>query len=190
MDASKYQNKAARTLIDGQTSRSQPTKSCWSGMQSAWLVRRERSRSWSRRVFPSSRYRRPFREKMVKELGDVMWYVAAMCTKLDMDLGVIMEVNIRKLEERYPDGFSSQDSKRRVDVQEEWLLRAAGWTQPRRRSRESTQPLQYLQNQASSDRLVPRRRRKRSVPHPSQWAEFRSHCEQRRRLGSRVCEPA
>jgi hypothetical protein len=29
-----------------------------------------------------------------------------------------MEVNIRKLEERYPSGFSSQDSKRRVDVQE------------------------------------------------------------------------
>jgi NTP pyrophosphatase (non-canonical NTP hydrolase) len=56
--------------------------------------------------------------KMVKELGDVLWYVAALCTKLNMDMGTIMQVNIWKLEERYPDGFSSTDSIRRVDAQE------------------------------------------------------------------------
>lgn len=56
------------------------------------------------------------KEKMVKELGDVMWYVAALCTKLDIDLSDVLAQNIAKLQERYPDGFSSGDSLKRVDV--------------------------------------------------------------------------
>ena len=48
-----------------------------------------------------------------------MWYIAALCTKLDMDLSVIMDANIRKLQTRYPDGYSSADSQRRVDAQDE-----------------------------------------------------------------------
>jgi NTP pyrophosphatase (non-canonical NTP hydrolase) len=53
--------------------------------------------------------------EMVKELGDVMWYVAALCTKLDISLHFVMECNIRKLLERYPTGYSSADSLARVD---------------------------------------------------------------------------
>jgi NTP pyrophosphatase (non-canonical NTP hydrolase) len=67
-------------------------------------------------------------EKLAKELGDVLWYVAALATKAHLDMGEIMQANIDKLRLRYPNGYSSQDSQRRVDVQEEWLLRAAGWT--------------------------------------------------------------
>jgi len=55
------------------------------------------------------------REKLQKELGDVLWYIAALCTVLDLDLSEIMQANIEKLTARYPAGFSAADSVRRVD---------------------------------------------------------------------------
>ena len=58
------------------------------------------------------------REKMRKELGDVAWYLAGLCSTLGLDLGEVMIANIEKLRQRYPDGFSSADSLRRVDVVE------------------------------------------------------------------------
>ena len=58
------------------------------------------------------------RDKLAKELGDVLWYVAALCTKLGLDMGEVMEANIDKLKLRYPAGYSSGDSKRRVDVEQ------------------------------------------------------------------------
>ena len=51
------------------------------------------------------------------ELGDVLWYVAALCTLAGVDMGTVMALNIEKLKRRYPGGFSSEDSKRRVDVE-------------------------------------------------------------------------
>jgi len=56
-------------------------------------------------------------EKLVKELGDVLWYVAAIATKIGVPLALIMELNIAKLKQRYPDGFKTEDSISRVDVQ-------------------------------------------------------------------------
>ena len=46
-----------------------------------------------------------------KELGDVLWYVAALCTKLDLTMDEVMSTNILKLKQRYPDGYSSDASK-------------------------------------------------------------------------------
>jgi NTP pyrophosphatase (non-canonical NTP hydrolase) len=57
------------------------------------------------------------RDLLIKELGDVLWYVAALCTKLDVTMSEVMDRNIRKLMERYPEGYSSDASKARVDVQ-------------------------------------------------------------------------
>ena len=51
-----------------------------------------------------------------KELGDVLWYVAALCTTAGLDMGEVMQRNIDKLRTRYPDGYSAADSQRRVDV--------------------------------------------------------------------------
>lgn len=51
-----------------------------------------------------------------KEAGDVLWYLAAICTKLDIDLGDVMADNIAKLQVRYPNGFSSADSVQRRDT--------------------------------------------------------------------------
>lgn len=54
--------------------------------------------------------------KLFKELGDVLWYVACMCTCLGMDLGEVMQGNIDKLKERYPNGFSHAESLNRKDL--------------------------------------------------------------------------
>lgn len=49
-------------------------------------------------------------EKVKKELGDVLWYVAALCTKFDLDMGEVMIANIDKLRQRYPQGYTAKDS--------------------------------------------------------------------------------
>ncbi len=55
------------------------------------------------------------RDAMVKELGDCMWYVAAMATALGVELDEIGERNIAKLRQRYPEGFSAERSLNRTD---------------------------------------------------------------------------
>lgn len=50
-----------------------------------------------------------------KELGDLLWYINAMCTTLDFTLEEIAEMNIAKLKSRYPNGFNSEDSINRKD---------------------------------------------------------------------------
>lgn len=55
------------------------------------------------------------REKLIKELGDVCWYTAALCSKLGVSLSEVMERNIEKLQQRYPDGYSSAASLARID---------------------------------------------------------------------------
>jgi len=44
-------------------------------------------------------------DRIIKELGDVLWYAAGICTVLNIPLEVVMNENIHKLKERYPDGF-------------------------------------------------------------------------------------
>lgn len=50
------------------------------------------------------------REKMKKELGDVMWYVAALAKNFDLTLEEVMQHNIDKLKARYPEGFTPERS--------------------------------------------------------------------------------
>lgn len=52
-------------------------------------------------------------EHLKKELGDCMWMIAEICTACDYDLDEIMQLNIDKLIERYPDGFDSDKSLHR-----------------------------------------------------------------------------
>ena len=49
-------------------------------------------------------------EKLIKELGDVAWYLAEAATALNVNLSKILEKNIKKLENRFPDGFNSNRS--------------------------------------------------------------------------------
>lgn len=46
-------------------------------------------------------------EKLMEELGDVLWYVAAIATTAGLDLNQIGSQNIDKLKARYPKGFVS-----------------------------------------------------------------------------------
>lgn len=48
-----------------------------------------------------------------KELGDVLWYVADIASIHGMKLSDIALLNIEKLRERYPDGFSHDRSRNR-----------------------------------------------------------------------------
>lgn len=52
-------------------------------------------------------------DKLVKEIGDVLWYCAALASTLGMDLSEIAQKNIDKLYERYPEGFSEEASRNR-----------------------------------------------------------------------------
>lgn len=56
------------------------------------------------------------RDELIKELGDVLWYVAALCTQLDIPMSDVMERNIDKLRKRYPDGYNSAASQVRADL--------------------------------------------------------------------------
>tara|TARA_B100000614_G_C14513189_1_gene479414 strand:- start:327 stop:731 length:405 start_codon:yes stop_codon:yes gene_type:complete len=42
------------------------------------------------------------------ELGDVLWYVAQACIALDISLDDICDMNVKKLESRYPEGHFSE----------------------------------------------------------------------------------
>ena len=59
------------------------------------------------------------REKIAKELGDVMWYVAAVASTYGLCLENVAEANIAKLRARYPEGFSTAASIARVDLNAE-----------------------------------------------------------------------
>lgn len=52
-------------------------------------------------------------EKMLEELGDVLWYVAETAAGLGVDLWLIAQMNIAKLEARYPNGFDAERSRNR-----------------------------------------------------------------------------
>lgn len=51
------------------------------------------------------------RQALIKELGDIAWYVAETAYALDVSLEEVLEGNIEKLKKRYPEGF---DAKRSV----------------------------------------------------------------------------
>lgn len=55
--------------------------------------------------------------ELLKELGDVAWYLTETATVLGFDLEQVFAKNIEKLQKRYPDGFKSEDSINRVEYQ-------------------------------------------------------------------------
>ncbi len=56
------------------------------------------------------------REKTGGELGDVLWYVSQTARILGYTLEEIAQMNIDKLNKRYKNGFSTEASVKRVDV--------------------------------------------------------------------------
>lgn len=50
------------------------------------------------------------KEKLAKELGDIAWYLAETAYAIGYDLDDIFQMNITKLEKRYPKGFEEEKS--------------------------------------------------------------------------------
>ena len=55
----------------------------------------------------------PDREHLLKECGDLLWFIAEYLTSQGFSLDDCMETNIDKLKKRYPDGFSETRSVNR-----------------------------------------------------------------------------
>ena len=49
-------------------------------------------------------------DHIAKELGDILWYVAVMASEIGFDLDEIAARNEKKLNDRYPSGFSTEKS--------------------------------------------------------------------------------
>lgn len=113
MDANQYQKMAGRTLIDKPDARytDHEIMMVWNAIGLAGEAG-EVADHIKKGVFHQHGIDR---DKLVKELGDVLWYVAALCTTLGVSLSDVMEQNITKLLKRYPNGYNSDDSINRSD---------------------------------------------------------------------------
>lgn len=114
MDAKQYQILAARTLIDKPINpiADEDIMIIWNAIGLAGEAG-EVNELVKKGIFHQHGLDK---EKIAKELGDCLWYIAALATKLDLSLLQIMKDNIDKLKKRYPDGYSPEDSEKRIDV--------------------------------------------------------------------------
>lgn len=53
------------------------------------------------------------RDKIAREIGDILWYCAMGARGIDVGLGEIARMNVEKLRKRYPEGFSTERSLNR-----------------------------------------------------------------------------
>lgn len=116
MTADEYQGLAGRTLIDGPDAEYTGAEIMlvWNALGLAGEAG-EVADTLKKVVF----HRHALdRDELIKELGDVLWYVAALCSKLDVPMSEVMARNIDKLKKRYPAGYSSDASKARVDKEQ------------------------------------------------------------------------
>lgn len=58
-------------------------------------------------------------EKILDELGDLLWFVSETADALGFHLSSIANHNVSKLLDRYPDGFDAERSVNRPEYQEE-----------------------------------------------------------------------
>lgn len=56
-----------------------------------------------------------FKNKIMKELGDVLWYLASLAALYDIKLSNVAQANVDKLEKRYPKGFTAAAAVARAD---------------------------------------------------------------------------
>lgn len=52
---------------------------------------------------------------LIKELGDALWMIAEAADAIGVSLSYVASTNLRKLEDRYPDGFDPEKSLHRKD---------------------------------------------------------------------------
>ncbi len=54
------------------------------------------------------------RDHVIDEASDILWYLSEVCTAMDINLDDVAEYNIEKLKQRYPSGFSEEQSRNRI----------------------------------------------------------------------------
>lgn len=57
------------------------------------------------------------REELVKEVGDVLWYTAALCREAGIDMDAAAQLNAEKLIHRFPDDFDNERSSQRHELE-------------------------------------------------------------------------
>ena len=55
------------------------------------------------------------KDHLIKELGDVAWYLAEAATALDVPLEAVLQGNLDKLHQRFPNGFDTEASVHRKE---------------------------------------------------------------------------
>lgn len=55
------------------------------------------------------------KEKLIRELGDVLFYLGLAAYSLDVDIHTILLANQKKLSDRYGEGFMASKSMNRVE---------------------------------------------------------------------------
>jgi len=48
---------------------------------------------------------------LVEEIGDMLWYIGILCDELEISFEEIMDMNIKKLKERYSKQFTKKDEQ-------------------------------------------------------------------------------
>lgn len=70
---------------------------------------------WKKIKFHSKPWDAENKEKMVSEIGDLMWYTVKLLQELDISLEDVIDYNVKKLSSRYPGGkFSIKHSENRT----------------------------------------------------------------------------
>lgn len=67
-------------------------------------------------VFQGHDFDLGMRDRLQKEVGDLLWYLAMLLDEADMSLDDVMQNNIWKLQKRFPEKFTTEDSVRRSDA--------------------------------------------------------------------------
>jgi NTP pyrophosphatase (non-canonical NTP hydrolase) len=64
-------------------------------------------------IFHDHPYTAEKEDKLIEELGDTLWHIAAIANEYGIPLALIAKQNIDKLKRRYPEGFSTERSVNR-----------------------------------------------------------------------------
>ena len=107
MKLDEYQTASTRTMSKDQSSRESLTNYCMglSG-ETGELV------DYFKKVLF---HQHPMdKDRVISEAGDVLWYIAAIASEMNISLSQIAEANIEKLKQRYPEGFDPEQSINRI----------------------------------------------------------------------------
>ena len=67
---------------------------------------------WKKIKFHNKEWNEDNKKEMIKELGDMFWYLAQASMALDISMEEIILGNVEKLKSRHPNGFSSDYMKK------------------------------------------------------------------------------